>query len=186
MCICAAEEARFRGHDGTLAPQAFCSRHFVAFRPVLRACVLSRPPSAAMEDAASFDNRPPVLLGRRPVKGDVEAGKMEQDGIQAQVGQVVGKSKTVDAWHEKCCEKTALVLGMIFAVVQGVSAPAIALFMGESITTLAVADHANELDAMKPELIKAGHELVDLRPCNSLFIEWVYLSNPSNAHKIAN
>ena len=58
-----------------------------------------------------------------------------------------------------CCEKIAFGFGVIFALVQGVSAPAIALFMGESITTLAVADHSRELDAMSPEFMKAPKSL---------------------------
>ena len=106
---------------------------------------------------SSIENQLPVLLGRRPVKpvkSDVETGKTEEEGVEPYKDQAARSREKVE-WQLKGCEKIALALGVLFATAQGVATPAIALFMGESITTLALADHARELDAMTPELIKA-------------------------------
>ena len=111
--------------------------------------------------SASFENRLPVLLGqgRAEQEGKVEAGKEEEDDIEACRNPAVhhiGKAiEDASGSSQKCCEKVVLTIGVILAVAQGLSAPAIALFMGESITTLAVADHAKEIEAMTPEFIKA-------------------------------
>ena len=108
-----------------------------------------------MRQSDSFEKQLPVLLGRGPANGDVEAGKTGQEGVEPCKSQAARGGESVEALRLKCCEKVALTFGVIFAVAQGVATPAIALFMGESITTLALADHAQELDAMTPEFIKA-------------------------------
>ncbi|CAE7733347.1 Abcb1a [Symbiodinium sp. CCMP2456] len=99
---------------------------------------------------SSFEN----ILGRGPVEpeGNVEAGKAEEDDIKACLSAVY--IEDAKGPSQKCCEKVVLTVGVILAVAQGFSAPAIAVFMGESITTLAVADHAKEIEAMTPEFIK--------------------------------
>jgi len=109
-----------------------------------------------MEGAASTEQGLPVLLGRKP-EADVEMGK---------VGAEDAKAVTVKARQEsaslltnlKCCEKIVLGFGVLFALAQGVSTPAIAMFTADSIQTLTIAgtDTEHMLDSMAPTLIKIG------------------------------
>ncbi|CAE7460723.1 Abcb5 [Symbiodinium sp. CCMP2592] len=114
------------------------------------------------DNASVFANLP-VLLGRNAV--DIETGKVELDEFSGGDSQKGFLSETVQAARvasclsasSECREQVVLLLGATFALAQGVTAPAIALFTGASIATL-TADTAKEhlLTAMAPALTKVA------------------------------
>ena len=111
-----------------------------------------------MRETAPSEQVLPVLLGREHAPGDAEMGKVEPDVAQGEQGVSSDGGVAALTTHMKCCEKTALYIGVFCALAQGVSTPAIALFTADSINTLTGNDIDPEhmMEEMIPVLIKIG------------------------------
>ena len=104
----------------------------------------------------------PVLLGRNA--GDLEKGKMEweepssTEAADSQREFLPARASSHASESSERNERVVLLLGATFALAQGVTAPAIALFTGESIATLTAANTTKEhlLAAMAPALLHVG------------------------------
>ena len=112
----------------------------------------------------------PVLLGREHREhamdsmDDVEMGKLAKVEQRVRRDDRKSTSNSIDSidniaavtTHLKCCEKIVLGIGVVCALAQGVSTPAIAMFTADSITTMTVddADKEHMLNLMAPTLIK--------------------------------
>ncbi|OLP86924.1 Multidrug resistance protein 1 [Symbiodinium microadriaticum] len=104
----------------------------------------------------------PVLLGR--YAGDVEKGKTEweepssREAADSRREFLPARVSSHASQSTECSERLVLLLGAAFALAQGVTAPAIALFTGESIATLTAANTTKEqlLVAMAPALLHVG------------------------------
>jgi len=98
-----------------------------------------------------------VLLGRKQAEGDVEAGKADVEAhAEAVDHDAHHKSMGALVSNVKYYEKIVLLTGLLFALGQGISAPFIAVFTGESITTMTEAASGDVLTEMTPILIKIG------------------------------
>ncbi|CAE7376068.1 Multidrug resistance protein 1A [Symbiodinium microadriaticum] len=115
----------------------------------------------------------PVLLGRlgrHSAQVDIEVGNVDDVALSLEQKGWSQKACPAKLEHEKklagaktslkfpeCVEWVVLTTGMILALAQGISAPAIALFTGRSIATMTVYNtEASLVDAMSPSLIQIG------------------------------
>lgn len=95
----------------------------------------------------------PVLLGQHPVRDlqDIEKGQLCKQERQPSEDDIA-----VVTTHSKYCEKVVLNFGLVFALAQGASTPAIAWFIAEAVDALQARDPDNVMKRMGPILIKIG------------------------------
>mmetsp|Transcript_74346 Transcript_74346/g.177339 ORF Transcript_74346/g.177339 Transcript_74346/m.177339 type:complete len:1235 (-) Transcript_74346:315-4019(-) len=95
----------------------------------------------------------PVLLGQHPVRDlqDIEKGQLCKQERQPSEDDIA-----VVTTHLKYCEKVVLNFGLVFALAQGASTPAVAWFIAEAVDALQARDPDNVMKRMGPILIKIG------------------------------